>query len=83
METGILLGGILALVGLGICAWVGWELLEYISTPGNLGTFNMYLTKWGIVGTTSAILGVQLIFSSFYSGLFSVEVTDETGDRQS
>jgi glycosyltransferase involved in cell wall biosynthesis len=83
METGIVLGAILALLGLGICTWVGWELLEFISTPGNLGIFNMHLTKWGIVGTTFAILGVQLIFSSFYSCLFSVEVTEEAFDDQS
>jgi glycosyltransferase involved in cell wall biosynthesis len=83
METGIVLGTILATLGLGICAWVGWELLEFISTPGNLGIFNMHLTKWGIVGTTFAILGVQLIFSSFYSGLFSIEVTEKTGEDQS
>jgi hypothetical protein len=43
----------------------------------------MHLTKWGIVGTTCAILGVQLIFSSFYSGLFTVEVTGETSENQS
>ena len=83
METGIVLGALLAALGLGISAWVGWELLEFISTPGNLGTFNMHLTKWGIVGTTCAILGVQLIFSSFYSGLFTVEVTGETSENQS
>lgn len=77
METGIALGIILAGIGMAICAWVGWELLAFISDPGNLGVFNMRLTKIGIVGTTFAILGLQLIFSSFYSGLFSVEVAEE------
>jgi hypothetical protein len=83
MEAGIALGILLAGIGLGICAWVGWELLSFISEPGNRGVFNMGLTKIGTVGTTFAILGVQLIFSSFYSGLFSVEVTEETGEDQS
>jgi hypothetical protein len=77
METGIALGIILAGIGMAICAWVGWELVAFISDPGNLGVFNMRLTKIGIVGTTFAILGLQLIFSSFYSGLFSVEVAEE------
>lgn len=77
METGIALGILLAGTGLGICAWVGWELLSFISEPGNRGVFNMGLTKTGTVGTTFTILGFQLIFSSFYSGLFSVEVTEE------
>ena len=77
METGIAFGIILAGIGMAICAWVGWELLAFISDPGNLGVFNMRLTKIGIVGTTFVILGLQLIFSSFYSGLFSVEVAEE------
>ena len=74
IEKGVALGIILTGIGLGICVWVGWELLEFISHPGNLGIFNMRLTKIGTVGTTFAILGFQLIFSSFYSGLFSVEI---------
>ena len=78
VETGIVIGAIVAGIGLGICAWVEWELLEFISNPINLGVFNMSLTKIGTVGTTLAILGFQLIFSSFYSGLFSIEVTEET-----
>jgi glycosyltransferase involved in cell wall biosynthesis len=76
MEAGIAFGILLAGIGLGICAWVGWELLSFISEPGNRGVFNMGLTKIGTVGTTFAILGFQLIFASFYSGLFSVEVTE-------
>lgn len=81
IEEGVVLGIILTGIGLGICAWVGWELLEFISEPGNLGIFNMRLTKIGTVGTTFAILGFQLIFSSFYSGFFNVELAeDETSD---
>jgi glycosyltransferase involved in cell wall biosynthesis len=77
IEKGIALGIILAVTGLGMCAWVGLELLEFISNPANLGIFNMRLTKIGTVGTTLTILGLQLIFSSFYSGLFNVEVAEE------
>lgn len=83
IEKGVALGIVLAGIGLGICAWVGWELLEFISKPGNLGVFNMRLTKFGTVGTTFAILGFQLIFSSFYSGLFDVELAeDEVPDNR-
>ena len=77
IETGIAIGIIFAGIGLGICVWVGWELFEFISNPANLGVFNMRLTKIGTVGTTLIILGFQLIFSSFYSGLFDVEVAEE------
>ena len=77
IEKGIALGLIFTAFGLGICVWVAWELLEFISQPGNLGIFNMQLTKIGTVGTTLAILGVQLIFSSFYSGFFDVEFAEE------
>jgi len=77
VEKGIALGVILAGIGLGICAWVGWELLEFISQPGNLGIFNMRLTKIGAVGITFTILGFQLIFSSFYSGFFDIEFAED------
>ena len=77
MEAGIALGILIAGIGLGTCVWVGLELFEFISEPGNRGIFNMRLTKIGTVGTTFAILGLQLIFSSFYAGLFSVEVAEE------
>ena len=79
IEKGITLGVIFAGIGLVICAWVGWELLDFISKPGNIGVFNMHLTRIGTVGTTFAILGFQLIFSSFYSGLFNVEVAEDEG----
>lgn len=77
VERGIAVGAIFAAVGLGICLWVAWGLLEFISQPGNLGVFNMYLTKIGTVGTTLVILGIQLVFSSFYSGFFDVELTED------
>ena len=83
VEKGIALGVILAGIGLGICAWIGWELLEFISQPSNLGIFNMRLTKIGAVGITFTILGFQLIFSSFYSGFFYIEFAeDELSDGQ-
>lgn len=77
IEKGIALGIILCGIGLGVCIWVGYELLDFISRPGNVGVFNVHLTKIGVVGTTLAVLGFQIIFSSFYSGLFNVEVVEE------
>jgi hypothetical protein len=81
IEKGIALGLIFTAVGLGMCVWVAWELLEFISQPSNLGIFNMQLTKIGTVGTTLTILGFQLIFSSFYSGFFDVEVAEERDEN--
>lgn len=77
VEKGIALGFFLAGAGLGVCAWVGFELLDFISNPANVGIFNMRLTKIGILGTTFAILGFQLIFSSFYAGLFTLQVAED------
>jgi glycosyltransferase involved in cell wall biosynthesis len=77
IEKGIVLGAILAGGGLAICAWVGYEILDFMSRPENVGVFNFPITKIGIAGTTIAILGFQMIFSSFYSGLFNVEVAEE------
>ena len=77
LEKGIALGTILSITGVGTCGWVGYKILEFMAKPENAGIFNANLTKIGIVGSTIAILGLQMIFSSFYSGLFNVEVADD------
>jgi glycosyltransferase involved in cell wall biosynthesis len=77
IEKGAALGIILTIIGTLGCGWVGWQLWDYLSIPGNVGIFNMTLTKIGTVFTTVLILGVQLIFSSLYSGLFTVEVSED------
>ena len=76
IEKGIATGMLMCGTGIGICIWVAYELLHFISEPENIGIFNMGLTKIGVVGTTFAILGLQIIFSSFYSGLFNVEIAE-------
>ena len=48
-----------------------------MSNPENVGVFNFPLTKMGIVGVTLAVLGFQIIFSSFYAGLYNVQVIGE------
>ncbi|MBW1789586.1 MAG: hypothetical protein JRK53_23730 [Deltaproteobacteria bacterium] len=83
IEHGLAVGGILALAGAVGCAWVGVRLLEYVSQPSNLGLFNMRLTKIGVAFTTLIILGLQLIFSSFYAGLFSIELSRDDMDSPS
>jgi hypothetical protein len=49
-----------------------------MANPENTGIFNPGLTKIGMVGSTIAILGFQMVFSSFYSGLFNVQVAEDT-----
>ena len=78
LEKGIALGIILGIAGLGICGWVGYKILEFMANPQNAGVFNVGLTKMGMVGSTIAVLGLQLVFSSFYSGLFNVEIAEDT-----
>ena len=78
LEKGIALGIILGITGLGICGWVGYKILEFMANPQNAGVFNVGLTKMGMVGSTIAVLGLQLVFSSFNSGLFNVEVAEDT-----
>jgi hypothetical protein len=51
--------------------------MEFMTKTENAGIFNASLTKIGMVGSTIAVLGFQMIFSSFYSGLFNVEVADD------
>jgi glycosyltransferase involved in cell wall biosynthesis len=78
LEKGIALGIFLGITGLGICGWVGYRILEFMANPENAGIFNAGLTKIGMVGSTIAVLGLQMVFSSFYSGLFNVEVAEDT-----
>lgn len=78
LEKGIALGIFLGITGLGICGWVGYRILEFMANPENAGIFNPGLTKVGMVGSTIAVLGLQMVFSSFYSGLFNVEVAEDT-----
>lgn len=78
LEKGIALGILLSITGLSICGWVGYKILEFMANPENAGIFNAGLTKIGMVGSTIAVLGFQLVFSSFYSGLFNVEVAEDT-----
>ncbi len=77
IEKGIAIGTISSVGGLAICVGVGYKLLVFMSNPENVGVFNFPMTKIGIVGTTLVILGFQMIFSSFYSGLFNVQVIGE------
>jgi glycosyltransferase involved in cell wall biosynthesis len=77
MEKGIALGTLLCVAGLGICFWVGYSILAFMAKPDNAGILNAQLTKLGMVGSTIAILGFQMIFSSFYTGLFNVEIAED------
>ncbi len=84
LEKGIVLGIILSLAGLGMCTWVGYQIFAFIAQPHNAGVLNVPLTKAGMVGSTVTMLGLQMVFSSFYSGLFNVEVAgdDSTTGQQ-
>ena len=77
IEKGVAIGAVLSAGGVAICIWVGYELLVFMSDPANVGVFNFPVTKVGIIGATFAILGFQIIFSSFYSGLFNVQAIGE------
>jgi glycosyltransferase involved in cell wall biosynthesis len=83
IEKGVAIGAIVSAGGIAICVWVGYKLLVFMADPANVGVFNFPVTKMGIIGATFAILGFQIIFSSFYSGLFNVQVIgDDPPDEQ-
>lgn len=77
IEKGIAIGTIFSVGGVAICVRVGYKLLVFMSNPENFGVFNFSITKMGIVGATLAVLGFQIIFSSFYAGLYNVQVIGE------
>ncbi len=83
IEKGVAIGAIVSAGGIAICIGVGYKLLVFMADPANVGVFNFPVTKMGIIGATFAILGFQIIFSSFYSGLFNVQVIgDDPPDEQ-
>jgi glycosyltransferase involved in cell wall biosynthesis len=69
LERMLVIGGLLALLGLGIMVWqiVGWARVDF----GDLDVFTS--VRVGILGVTMLVVGFQTIFSSFLLSLVSIE----------
>ncbi len=72
IEKGIIAGSIILLAGLTVTIFSGMDIFRFIAAGGS-PVFKADATKWGFLGVTLAILGFQLVISSFYICLFNIQ----------
>lgn len=68
LEKGIIFGGVIILIGLMLNAYI-----VYIWVSQGLGSLSIETLKLAIFALTILIMGVEIIFSSFLLGIFSIE----------
>ncbi len=74
LEKGLVVGLSLILTGGGILAVALTRIIRFMSEPGyDLGQIDLPSTKLALLSTTLLVTGVQIVFSSFFLGLFSIE----------
>ena len=74
LEKGIVLGASLGAVGAAILGVACVRILHFISMEGyDPGQLDVASTKLALLGTTLFVTGAQIVFSSFFLGLFTIE----------
>jgi hypothetical protein len=78
LEKGLVGGGTLAVVGLAILATACVRILRFMSLEGyDPSQLDLASTKLALLGTTLFVTGAQVVFSSFFLGLFNIEPLSE------
>jgi len=74
LEKGILAGSLVAAGGALILAIAVVQTISFMSDPGyNLGLLDLTSTKLALFGTTLLVVGTEIVFASFFLGLFNIE----------
>jgi hypothetical protein len=73
LETGLLVGGGLALVGFAGCAWITWSWAASGFGP-------LYQVRWVLFWSMWLFLGMQIIFSSFFLSMLGISRGTYIGD---
>lgn len=73
LESGLLLGGALFLIGLAGCAWVTWGWIAS-------GFGNLYEVRQVLFWSMWLFLGIQIIFSSFFLSMLGISRGTYIGD---
>lgn len=72
IDKGVIIGGALVLAGIVISVIAAVNLYEYMKNAQEI-LFQSETTKWGFLGITLVILGIQTVISSFYLCLFNIK----------
>jgi glycosyltransferase involved in cell wall biosynthesis len=73
IETGLLIGGTLALLGLVGCAWITWKW-------GASGFGPLQEVRWVLFWSMWLFLGLQIVFSSFFLSMLGISRGTYIGD---
>ena len=74
LEKGIILGGLLSSGGLIVLLYAGIRMFQFIFSDGYIpGQLDIFSTKLALLGTTIFVIGAQVVFASFFLGLFNIE----------
>jgi hypothetical protein len=73
LETGLLVGGALALIGFAGCAWITWEWAANGFGPLNEVRWILFWSMW-------LFLGIQTVFSSFFLSMLGISRGTYIGD---
>ncbi len=72
IDKGVLLGCVLVIVGGIVSVIAAIDLYKYMVNAQEI-LFQVETTKWGFMGITLMILGIQTVISSFYLCLFNIK----------
>jgi Glycosyl transferase family 2 len=75
LETGLFLGGLLFLAGIGGCAWIAWKWAASGFGP-------LYAERQILFWSMWLFLGVQVIFSSFFLSMLGISRGTFIGDYE-
>jgi glycosyltransferase involved in cell wall biosynthesis len=73
LETGLFLGGVLALVGFAGCAWITWRWAASGFGP-------LQAVRWVLFWSMWLFLGLQIIFASFFLSMLGISRGTYIGD---
>jgi len=73
LETGLLVGGALALIGFVGCAWITWEWAASGFGP-------LQQVRWVLFWSMWLFLGIQIVFSSFFLSMLGISRGTYIGD---
>jgi glycosyltransferase involved in cell wall biosynthesis len=73
LETGLLLGGGLALIGFAGCAWISWMWAASGFGP-------LHAVRWVLFWAMWLFLGLQIIFASFFLSMLGISRGTYIGD---
>ena len=77
LEKGVAIGSVLGTAGAAILIVAAVRIVDFMNLPGyDPGQLDLPSTKLALLGTALLVTGIQIVVSSFFLGLFSIESVD-------